>query len=259
MIVNRLWHYHFGVGLVETPNDFGFSGGRPSHAELLDWLAAELIAGRWSLKRMQREIVLSATYRQSAKFNRPGGQADAGGRLLWRKTPLRLDAEQIRDAVLAVSGELNLRMGGPSFRDLRIDTLIDNRLTTPAESFGAATNRRTVYRMIARTTPAPLLETLDCADPAVATPRRSVTTTPLQAPGAVEQLASAQVGRGLGHPIAARGRRSDRAANPRAYRLAFGRDVSEQEREWAGRFVAENGLDELCLVIFNSNEFLYID
>ncbi|HEY1785321.1 MAG TPA: PSD1 and planctomycete cytochrome C domain-containing protein [Pirellulales bacterium] len=259
VIVNRLWHYHFGVGLVDTPNDFGFGGGRPSHGELLDWLANELITNGWSLKKIQRAIVLSATYRQSAKFNPQAAQSDAAGRLLWRKTPLRLDAEEIRDAVLAVSGELNVRMGGPSYRDLQMTTVNSNTTFTPAETIDSTTNRRTVYRMIPRTAPAPLLETLDCADPAVATPRRSVTTTPLQAlallnNSLVRKSATAfanRVRQEAGDPV-------DRQID-RAYRLAFARGATDQERESAARFVAENGLEELCLVIFNSNEFLYVD
>jgi hypothetical protein len=259
VIVNRLWHYHFGVGLVDTPNDFGFGGGRPSHVELLNWLANEVTANHWSLKKIQREIVLSATYRQSAKFNPQAAEHDAAGRLLWRKTPLRLDAEEIRDAVLAVSGELNLRMGGPSFRDLQVSLVIDNATFTPLEAFDPTVNRRTLYRMSPRTAPAPLLETLDCADPAVATPRRSVTTTPLQAlsllNNSLMRKSAAAFANRLRHEA---GDQVDRQID-RAYRLAFGRGASEQEREAAARFTAENGLDELCLVIFNSNEFLYVD
>ena len=107
VIVNRLWHYHFGVGLVDTPNDFGFNGGRPSHPELLDWLAGELVQSGWSLKHVQRLIVTSATYRQSSHVRADAAKVDAGNRLLWRKSPQRLEAETLRDALLSFSGELD--------------------------------------------------------------------------------------------------------------------------------------------------------
>ncbi len=107
VMANRLWHYHFGTGLVETPNDFGFNGGRPSHPELLDWLAADLVAKKWSMKSLQRLIVTSATYRQASTFDEKAARLDADDRLLWRKNPLRLEAETIRDAALLVCGQLN--------------------------------------------------------------------------------------------------------------------------------------------------------
>src|SRR5690606_22565939 len=113
--VNRLWHHHFGVGLVDTPNDFGFNGGRPSHPELLDWLASELIVSGWSIKHVQRLIVTSATYRQSSLPRAEALAVDADNRLLWRRSPQRLDAETLRDAILAASGELNPVLGGPGY------------------------------------------------------------------------------------------------------------------------------------------------
>jgi len=259
VIANRLWHYHFGVGLVDTPNDFGFSGGRPSHPELLDYLGSELMRHGWSLKHLQRQIVLSATYRQAAQFNPRAAQFDSGNRLLWRKTPLRLEAETFRDAVLAVSGELNPRMGGPSFRDLEIGVEGDNAAYKPLDAFSPATNRRSVYRMVARAATPPLLETLDCADPTVATPRRSVTTTPLQALSLMNnpfmlrsaEAFAARVEREAGHE-------TDNQID-RAYQLALGRAVTDQEQQRALQFTAKYGLADLCLMIFNSNEFLHVD
>ena len=272
VIVNRLWHYHFGVGLVDTPSDFGFNGGRPSHPELLDWLASELIAQRWSLKALQREIVLSATYRQSAALDPQAVQADSANRLLWRKTPQRLEAEAVRDAVLAVSGSLNRRMGGPSFGDIAIGSAVDNTSYAPNDAvFDASVNRRTVYRTVVRAAPQVLQEALDCADPNVATPRRSVTTTPLQALSL------------LNNPFMRRGaaafadRLRQETAKPadsqtpaqsesqiddqidRAYWLAYGRGATPEEKTVARPFIQAYGLAEFCLVIFNSNEFLYVD
>ena len=117
VIVNRLWLAHFGSGLVETGSDFGFNGGVPSHPELLDWLASELSRRGWSHKAMHRLIVTSSAYRRSSRPDPEGLSKDAGGRLLWRKQPTRLEAEMVRDAMLATAGVLDLATGGPSFRD----------------------------------------------------------------------------------------------------------------------------------------------
>ncbi len=113
--VNRLWHYHFGQGLVRTPSDFGFGGGRPSNGELLDWLASELVDGGWRFKAIHRQIMLSSTYRQASRARAEAVKLDADNRLLWRMAPRRLEAEAIRDALLSVSGTLDLRMGGPGY------------------------------------------------------------------------------------------------------------------------------------------------
>ncbi len=114
-IVNRVWHYHFGRGLVDTPNDFGWNGSRPTHPELLDWLAAAFRDQGGSLKKLHRMILLSATYRQASRNDPEAGKIDADNRYLWRMNRQRLDSEEIRDTVLAVSGQLDLRMGGPGF------------------------------------------------------------------------------------------------------------------------------------------------
>ena len=120
VVVNRLWQAHFGTGLVEMSSDLGFNGGRPSHPELLDWLASELVAREWSLKAMHRLIVTSAAYRQSSRSDPAALRLDAADRLLWRKAPTRLEAEMVRDALLALAGKLDTKLGGPSFRDEEI-------------------------------------------------------------------------------------------------------------------------------------------
>ena len=144
VLVNRLWHHHFGTGIVETPNDFGFNGGRPSHPELLDWLAAEFTDNGLRLKAMHRLMVTSNTYRQSAAPREDGLAVDADNRLLWRKSPVRLDAESLRDAVLAVSGKLNPKMGGPGFRDVSITPNNGTTYYEPIYPQGDEFNRRTV-------------------------------------------------------------------------------------------------------------------
>jgi hypothetical protein len=259
VIVNRLWHYHFGVGLVDTPSDFGFNGGRPSHAELLDQLAADLVEHGWSLKAIQRQIVLSATYRQQARLDPVAAKIDASNRLLWRRTPQRLDAESVRDAVLAVSGELNPRMGGPSFQDFQLGSEGANIIFTLSNAFGPATNRRSIYRTVVRAASYPLLESLDCADPSVSIPRRAVTTTPLQALSMLNNSFMRKAAAALSQRVEQdAGGDLDRQIE-RIYRLALGRGPTDPELDLARKFAAEFGLTEFCLVIFNSNEFLYVD
>ncbi len=261
VIANRLWHYHFGVGLVETPNDFGFNGGRPSHPELLDWLASELAERGWSLKHLHRTIVLSATYRQSSAWNQTAARVDAGNRLLWHKAPLRLEAEMVRDTILSVSGRLRLDVGGPSFQDFVVRKAPGTaaNLYTPAEPVGREFDRRTLYRAWARGGRSRLLDALDCPDPAATAPSRAVTTTPLQA---LALLNNALVLRAA-EDFAGRLRRE---AGPdvdrqvwRAYLLAYGRPPDAGELALARDVVQQHGLAVLARALFNSNEFLYVD
>ncbi|MDA1006391.1 MAG: DUF1553 domain-containing protein, partial [Verrucomicrobia bacterium] len=171
VIVNRLWHWHFGQGLVATPSDFGFGGGSPSHPELLDWLATELVRRDWSLKAMHRLILNSATYRQDSRHagDAPGQAIDAGNRLLWRQNSRRIEAEEIRDAVLFVSGKLNSTAGGPGFEDFDYKEAYAPEYTYITADKPALW-RRSIYRYIVRTTPNRFLTTLDCPDPANLTP-----------------------------------------------------------------------------------------
>jgi Protein of unknown function (DUF1553)/Protein of unknown function (DUF1549) len=260
VIVNRLWHYHFGAGIIKTPSDFGFQGGQPSHPLLLDWLANDLMAHGWSLKHVQRLIVTSATYRQASNVsNATAEAADGDNRLLWRQNPARLEAEMVRDSVLAVAGELNPQMGGPSYHDFKLDVQGDNTGYPPADVWGSEVNRRTVYRAWVRASYNPMLDTLDCPEPSVATPARSVTTTPVQA---LSLLNNAFMRRAA-DAFASRLKREagDKAAAQvaLAYRLAFSRSPDDGERDRAKQFVAKFGLSEFCLVLMNANEFLYVD
>ncbi|MEC7400996.1 MAG: DUF1553 domain-containing protein, partial [Verrucomicrobiota bacterium] len=181
VIANRLWQWTFGNGLVSTPSDFGFGGDRPSHPELLDWLATRLKQNNGSLKALIREIVLSKIYRQQSIFSdqNPGVGKDTANRLLWRQNPRRMDAETIRDSVLLVSGKLNDQRGGPGFEDFAY-----KEAYAPEYNYVTADSpklwRRSIYRFVVRTTPNRFMTTLDCPDPANFTPKRLNTTTPLQ-------------------------------------------------------------------------------
>jgi uncharacterized small protein (DUF1192 family) len=263
VIVNRLWAHHFGEGLVRTPSDFGFQGGLPSHPELLDWLAGQLVrpdsGTPWSLKRIHRLIVTSAAYRQSSRSVHKAAQADADNRLLWRQVPRRLEAEAFRDAVLAVSGEIDLRLGGPGYRDFKVKSAGDNETYTVFDAVGGDFNRRSLYRTWLRTGTSPLLDLLDCPDPSVATPKRTVTSTPLQALALLnDRFMEHHAGR-FAERLKREAPRGTAAQVRRAYDLAFARQPTDAELAFCQRFAEKHGLTQLCLVLLNTNEFSYID
>lgn len=180
VLVNRIWHYHFGTGLVDSPSDFGFNGGKPSHRELLDHLAGDFIRNNYSIKSIHKSIVLSRTYRQASTPLESALKLDRDNRLLWRFSPRRLDAEVIRDNALHVCGELNQSMGGPSASDYKQDFNNGTTYFTPLETHQFDSNRRSVYRFMPRGANPGLLDVLDCPDNASAAPRRNLTTTPIQ-------------------------------------------------------------------------------
>ena len=257
VMANRIWHFHFGQGLVSTPNDFGVSGARPSHPELLDWLAAKLIESGWSVKALHRLIVNSATYRQSSKTSERALTMDADNALLWRFPSRRLEAEAVRDAVLAVSGQLNVVAGGPSFRPFEALKFPANAYV-PRDRIGPEYNRRTVYRMNVNSGKEPLLDAFDCPDPSVRTPRRGVTTTPLQALGLMN---NSFVQRQAGH-LAERALKDADNDMPRAiraaYRVALGRAPTRDEARRALAAAKDRSLTNVCWALLNSTEFVYV-
>ncbi|MCH8045423.1 MAG: DUF1553 domain-containing protein [Planctomycetes bacterium] len=259
VIVNRLWHYHFGTGIVDTPSDLGFNGGRPSHPALLDWLAGQLRANGYRLKPLHRTIVLSATYRQASTTHAAGRAKDSGNRLLWRFSPRRVEAEVLRDSILSVAGALNPALGGPGFEDVSITSNNGTTYYEPIDPEGSAYHRRTVYRFSPRGGRSAILDTFDCPDPSGATPRRSITTTPLQALSLLNnsfvlRMADAFAGR------IEREAGKDRSQQiRRAWRLALGRAPSPHEEQLSAKLIARHGLPTLCRALFNVNEFVVIE
>jgi hypothetical protein len=258
VMANRIWHYHFGQGIVATPNDFGFSGDRPSHPALLDYLAARLVDGGWSLKQLHKLMVTSAAYRQSAASRVDAAARDADNRLLWRFSPRRLEGEAVRDAMLFVSRELNGAMGGPSFRPFEVTTH-GSDFYHLKDKLGEEYNRRTIYRINVNSGKSPLMDALDCPDPSVKTPLRRVTTTPLQALALMNNsFVQRQAKLFAQRTLRESGSNVPRAVDA-AYRSALGRAPSGQERAEAVNHVGRYGMENLCWVLFNSTEFVYVE
>lgn len=259
VLANRLWQWHFGQGIVGTPSDFGFLGGRPSHPDLLDFLALELRRTGWRLKPLHKRIMLSQTYRQASRYRPEMAAADGGTSLLWRYPPRRLEAEEIRDSMLAVAGKLDLKQGGPGFRLFQY--VQDNVATYhPLDTHGPETFRRSVYRHRARATQIDLLSEFDAPDCAFATPRRSSTTTPLQALTLMNHDFTLKMSAGLAERVVSETAASDvRAQVERAFRLALARRPEPEEAEAAAALVESHGAPALGRALFNSNEFLYLN
>ncbi|HZY88471.1 MAG TPA: DUF1553 domain-containing protein [Gemmataceae bacterium] len=259
-IANRVWHYPFGRGLVDTPNDFGRNGSLPTHPELLDWLAVEFRDGGGSLKALHRLVLLSNTYRQSSRHGAAAAKVDADNRYLWRMNRQRLDAESVRDAVLAVSGKLDLRAGGPGFELFRFkddhSPVYDH--TALEKIHDPATYRRTVYRFTVRSVPNPFLDCLDCADPNLNTPVRNTTLTALQALALLNDPFMVRQAEYLAERVR---KVSDDPARQiaAACRLAIGRRPSPEECAALAAYAKKHGMAGACRVLFNTNEFVFID
>jgi hypothetical protein len=280
VMVNRIWHYHFGAGIVGTPSDFGIMGERPTHPELLDWLSTEFVRQGWSIKRMHRLIMSSAAYQQASDYRKDAAAIDSGNRLLWAFPRQRLDSEVIRDSSLAVAGVLNLRVGGPSVYPELPEGMPAPRggwkVSSPEER-----NRRSVYIFVKRNSRYPMMEAFDMPDTHESCPRREVTTT---APQALAMLndrvvldwARAFAGRALAakDPVDA------------AFSLAYSRPPDGWEKDSVATFLEKQkhviaarpagdqlalptampeGMEpaaaaafvDFCQMLLNSNEFVY--
>ena len=258
VLVNRIWHYHFGNGIVNTPNDFGYMGGRPTHPELLDFLALELIDNDWKLKALHRTIMNSKVYRQSSEWREDGGEVDSDSRLLWRFPPRRLSAEEIRDTVLTVARKLNPKMGGPGFRLYHY--MRDNVSTyEPLDEHGSETYRRAVYHQNARASVVDLMTDFDQADCTLSIPRRSETTTPLQALTMMNHQFTIDMAESMAERVRERGHSAPVEQVVQVFRLAYQRDPDEEEIRVATQVIAAHGLRALCRAVLNSSELLYLD
>jgi uncharacterized protein DUF1553/uncharacterized protein DUF1549 len=260
-IVNRVWHYHFGRGIVDTPNDLGRMGGRPSHPELLDWLAADFRDHGGSLKRLHKLIVMSAAYRQASRHDPRSAQADTDNRFLWRMNRTRLDAESVRDAVLLINGKLDRTMGGASVKQFIQTPGIHVTPNVDYLNFDVdrpENHRRCVYRFVFRTLPDPLMEALDCPDASQWTAARGLSLSPLQALALLndkfmvrqaEHLAerATQLAPDLPGQLAA------------LYQIVLLRPPTCTERDRLIEYAGKHGLANACRVLLNCNEFVFVD
>ncbi|MGQ0637435.1 MAG: DUF1553 domain-containing protein [Planctomycetaceae bacterium] len=258
-IVNRVWQYHFGRGIVETPNDFGHMGSKPTHPELLDWLAVEFAERGWSLKRLHKLILKSAVYRQSSQHDPAAAEIDAGNQYLWRMNRQRLEAEAIHDAVLAISGRLDLTMRGPSVRQFWFKD--DHSPVYDYERFdidSADARRRSVYRFIVRSVPDPFMECLDAADPSLLTPRRNTTLTALQALSLLNNRFMVRHAEHFATRVRAISQDPAEQVDA-AYELALGRAPHTSEWQALVKYIDQHGLENACRLILNCNEFIFVD
>ncbi|AGA28779.1 DUF1549 and DUF1553 domain-containing protein [Singulisphaera acidiphila] len=263
VMVNRIWQRHFGRGIVATASDFGTMGAGPSHPELLDWLATEFIARGWSIKAMHRLMLTSATYRQSSRNDPSAFKADPENNLLWRHARQRLDGEAIRDALLAVSNQLNLSLGGPCvFPELpaELTKLSSHGAVWPVSPTSAERNRRSLYVFVRRNLRYPFFEAFDRPDTNASCPVRSVTTIAPQALSLMNSKLALDAAHGLASRIAGATTLDSRIE--RAYRLTLGRMPRAEEIELARRFLTPETRESLtgfCLALLNVNEFVYLD
>ena len=252
VIVNRLWQHHFGRGLVATPNDFGASGERPSHPELLDWLAQDLVAHGWQLKRLHKLIMTSSVYLQSAEFDEARAKIDRENTYLWRHTPRRLEAEAIRDSMLAVSREIDPTMYGPGTLDQNM-------------------RRRSVYFFIKRSQLIPTMMLFDWPEHLVSIGQRASTTIAPQALLFMNSPQGRQYAEGFANRLSSV---ADGKFAPAAYALAFGRQPNAKELALAGQFLAKQAAAhaaagkadaarvarvDFCQALMSMNEFVYVE
>jgi hypothetical protein len=251
-IVNRVWYWHFGRGLVATPSDLGKNGGHPSHPELLDWLAVWFRDHGWSLKKLHRLILTSSAWRQSS--------AGSGSAVLYaRMDRRRLTAEELRDAILMVAGALNPAIGGPPFKDFRMENKFNTMHYHPEDGDSPEVNRRSIYRMWARGSSQPLLNAFDCPDTSVSTPVRSATTTPLNALTLLNSRFTFTMSMHLAKRIEKEAGEDAAQQITRLFLLTTGRAPATAEREACAATAAKHGLPAVCRVVLNSNAFLTLE
>jgi Protein of unknown function (DUF1553)/Protein of unknown function (DUF1549)/Planctomycete cytochrome C len=258
-IVNRVWQYHFGRGIVDSPNDFGRMGAVPTHPELLDWLAAEFRDGPQSIKHLHRLICTSAVYRQTSAGNSEFEARDGSNQFLWRMNRRRLEAEAVRDSVLSVAGQLNTERGGPPFRAFGFkDDESPHYNYDEYDPNDPLSHRRSVYRLIVRSVPDPFMATLDCPDPSTMVAKRNETLTPLQSLALLNNKFMVEMAQRFAKRIEPMGTNpNERLAA--GWRLAFGREPAANELATLVQYVDQYGLASACRLILNMNEFVFVD
>ncbi len=264
VFVNRLWQQHFGQGLVDTPNDFGLAGSRPSHPELLDWLAAEFVRGGWSVKHLHRTVLLSAAYRQAVVD--PGSLSESLG---FRRSPRRLSAEQLRDALLATSGSLQLVSGGsPVWPDLPAEILQanpafldDNATRTKGwyPSPGERQSVRSVFLVQKRTVRVPFMETFDLPENSTSCARRTGSTVAPQALSLLHSPLAVEASQELAKRVRQEVGNEPEAQVRQVFRITLQRAPKPEERDACLRLLRRRSLPELCRALINLNEFAYVD
>ena len=285
VIVNRIWHHYFGTGLVDTPSDFGLNGGRPSHPELLDWLASELVANGWRLKHIHRLILTSAAFQQGGQYSVFSNQSsvkklaassrqteqwtlntdylkralatDASDRLLWHFPARRMEAEALRDAMLAVSGKLDRTMGGPGFDLFEANNNYVKVYNSRAD-FGPAEFRRMVYQSKPRTELDSTFGAFDCPDAGQVSPKRTSSTTPLQALNLLNSPFAVQQAQFFAERVEREAGQAKDSQVKRAFQLVFLREPTKEEMAASVTLVGSHGLPALCRALFNANEFLTV-
>jgi len=287
VIVNRIWHYHFGEGIVATPSDFGVMGQRPTNPELLDWLAAEFVSSGWDVKHIHKLIVMSNTYQESSAQNEVSAKVDSRNRLLWKFPRQRLEGEVIRDSALAVAGLLNTKVGGPSvYPELPAGAAPPRggwkTTTDPAEA-----NRRSIYIFVRRNARFPMMEVFDMPDTHESCGRRNITNTAPQALTMLNDKVSYEWSQSFASRVLKSAGADDNGQVEQAYRLAFGRSPDGWEKDTGLTFFVQHGkllaerkarneaipvpgdlpagvdpahaaaLVDFCHMLLNSNEFVY--
>jgi hypothetical protein len=288
VMVNRLWHYHFGRGIVGTPSDFGEMRERETHRELLDWLAATFVEQGWSLKKMHRLMMLSNVYQQSTAFNAEAAKLDPDDKLLWHFRRQRLSGEEIRDAILSVSGQINWQMGGPSvFPDIPKE--MDVRGGWNRKESEEQKRRRSIYAFVRRNSRYPMFQAFDMPDTHESCSRRAVTTTAPQALNLLNDKAILQAAQSFAGRVLGEAGTDVNAQIAKAYALALGRRPDVEEVKMAIGFLQRQAaaikprieakqpvalplncpgdidpshaaaLVDFCHVLFNANEFVYVN
>ena len=257
VIVNRIWQKHFGIGIVDTPSDFGFNGSYPTHPKLLDWLAQFLMKNKWSLKAIHKKILSSQTFQQQGFTNQLALAKDSKSRYLWRFPPRRLEAEALRDSILLVSGNLNKKMYGPGF-DFFEPAPNPFVKRVPLERFSAEGNRRMIYGKKIRLEYVGIFGSLDCPDASQMSPKRSRSTTPVQALGLFNSEFVNNQAKILGQDIKAEYKNHRDQINAAVLRT-LGRPATKDELKILERVAKSNGIGSVCRILLNTNEFTFIN